>query len=35
MHRRQLGNFPEKQLRQLLNLLDRAREGVEKALSPE
>jgi len=33
-HRRQFRHFPAKQLRQLLNLLDRAREQVEGAHSP-
>ena len=34
-HRRQFRHFPAKQLRQLLNLLDRARELVEEAHSPD
>ena len=34
-HRRQFRHFPAKQLRQFLNLLDRARELVEEAHSPD
>jgi DNA-binding MarR family transcriptional regulator len=34
-HRRQFRHFPAKQMRQLLNLLDRARELVEEAHSPD
>jgi DNA-binding MarR family transcriptional regulator len=34
-HRRQFRHFPAKHLRQLLNLLDRARELVEEAHSPD
>jgi DNA-binding MarR family transcriptional regulator len=34
-HRRQFRHFPAKQLRQLLNLLDRARELAEEAHSPD
>jgi MarR family transcriptional regulator, organic hydroperoxide resistance regulator len=35
LHRRQWRHFPAKQLRQLLNLLDRAREQVEEAHSSD
>ena len=35
LHRRQLRHLPSKQLRQLSNLLDRARERLEEAHSPD
>jgi DNA-binding MarR family transcriptional regulator len=35
LHRRQLGHLPATQLRQLSNLLDRARERLEEAHSPD
>ena len=35
LHRRQWRQFPAKQLRQLSNLLDRARENVERAQAPD
>ena len=35
LHRRQLRHLPSKQLRQLSNLLDRARENLEEAHSPD
>jgi DNA-binding MarR family transcriptional regulator len=35
LHRRQWRQFPAKQLRQLSNLLDRARENVERAHAPD
>jgi hypothetical protein len=35
LHRRQLRHLPAKQLRQLSNLLDRARGHVEEAHSPD